>query len=394
MMRVLNSSALLLIPSIALLNLVSWTAVELTSLKVAILGPSERLIVLKKLDNWNRRATAEKKESTIALISSSLGIAAANMADFKQYGSTEPSSADAMEYSQFKTLDQMLEKKTGKKIKTTNFSNSAALVSEDLLVAKEAVRLGVKPSLIILAIAPRDFLDHFTATYHRSRLAQILISRQAPMWQTDKPPQVNLDVLMCKLWPYYSQRVEYRDLAIQTVCQVLNRPYSLFAATHQLESPNPNNKATTDRESQTQEQNTPTALFLSDEVMSEEKLRKHELDYRGRYLPIDQERWVKEIDSLKQFSQFCKDQNIPLLIVAMPITKRNRQLLPAEFLQKHMQAINDLASSKTLLLNLMDDPRFVTTDFSDTAHLRSDGGVKFAEILSEEIKKQQNQLLP
>lgn len=393
-MRILSSSALLLLPCIALLNLVSWSAVQLTSLKIAILGPSERLIVLTKLDNWNRRPAVDKKENSIALISSSLGIAAANMADYKQYGSPDPSSPEAMQYSQFKTLDQMLEKKTGRKIKTTNFSNSAALISEDLLVAKEAVRLKAKPSLIVLAIAPRDFLDHFTATYHRSRLAQILISRQAPIWQRDKTPQVNLDVLMSKIWPYYSQRVEYRDLAIQTVCKALNRSASLFSATHRLESPNPETRETPPSETAPQEPKAPAQLFLSDEIMSEEKLRKHELDYRGRYLPIDQERWEKEINSLKQFTQFCHDQNIPLLIVAMPITQRNRRLLPPEFLQKHMQAVQDLASSKAVLLNLMDDKRFVKTDFSDTAHLRSDGGVKFAEILSDEIKQQQSQLLP
>jgi hypothetical protein len=393
-MRILSSSALLLLPSIALLNLVSWSAAELTSLKIAILGPSERLIVLTKLDNWNKRPAVDRKESSIALISSSLGIAAANMADYKQYGLPDPSTPDAMQYSQFKTLDKMLEQKTGRKIRTTNFSNSAALISEDLLVAKEAVRLNAKPSLIVLAIAPRDFLDHFTATYHRSRLAQILISRQAPIWQRDKTPQVNLDVLMSKIWPYYSQRVEYRDLAIQAVCQAFNRSANLFSATQKLVSQNPKTLETPPSETQPEEAKAPVQLFLSDEVMSEEKLRKHELDYRGRYLPIDQDRWEKEINSLKQFTQFCHDQNIPLLIVAMPLTQRNRQLLPPEFLQKHMQAVQDLAKSKAVLLNLMDDERFVKTDFSDTAHLRSDGGVKFAEILSDEIKKQQGQLIP
>jgi hypothetical protein len=393
-MRILSSSALLLLPSIASLNLVSWSAVEFTGLKIAILGPSERLTVLTKLDNWNRKGAIDAKESSIALVSSSLGIAAANMSDFKNYGSPVPFSEDAVKYSKYRALDQLLEKKVGKKTRTINFSNSASLVSEDFLIAKEAVRLQGKPSLIILAIAPRDFLDHFTPTYHRSRLAQILISRLAPIWQQDKPPQVNLDVLMCKIWPYYSQRVEYRDLIIQAVCQAFNRPYSLYAATHKLQSLTQKNAEPAPSERQTPEQKAPATLFLSDEVLPEENMRKQELDYRGRYLPIDKERWNQEINSLKQFTQFCQEQNIPLLIVAMPITQRNRNLLPPEFLQKHMQAVQDLSKSKALLLNLMDDNRFGKTDFSDTVHLRTDGGVKFSEILSEEIEKHQSQLLP
>jgi len=393
-MRILNSSAFLLIPSIAILNLLSWSAVEFTALKSAILGPSERLIVLTKLDCWNRKAATDANERSIAFFGSSLGMAAATMADFKQYGSPDPLSPDAMKYSQYRTLDELLEKKIGKETRTINFSNSASLVSEDFLIAKEAVRLQGKPSLIILAIAPRDFLDHFTATYHRSRLAQILISRQAPLWQPNKAPQGNLDTLMCKIWPYYSQRVEYRDLAIQTVSQTLNRPSNLYFAKHILESPTQKKSEPSPSERQNSSQKARAALYLSDEILPEETLCKHELDYRGRYLPIDQERWDKEMYSLKQFTQFCHDQNIPLLVVAMPITQRNQKLLPPAFLKKHMQDVQELANSKAVVLNLMNDNRFGKTDFSDTVHLRSDGGVKLAEILSEEIKKQQALLLP
>lgn len=389
-----------------MLNLLSWAAVEFTSIKGDILGPADRLIVLRKVDAWNnehRQKGNEQRnqkllsEKSIVLISSSLGIATANMADYEMYGAPDPSSQLATEYSQYKCLDQQISNSSGQKVHTVNFSNVAALISEDLLVAKEAVRLHGKPALIILAIAPRDFLDHYTAAYHRSRLAQILMTRQAEMvWDNSKSNHENLDVLMCKIWPYYSQRVEYRDLFVKIACESFDRSDSLFSATKRLG--NSTSKQTVspkliDESKAKEDSRTEKPLVLSDEPASEDKLVKFDSDYRGRYLPIDSDRWKLEMESLKSFTQFCSEQKIPLLIVTMPITARNQKLLPADFLATHMKAVNEIAtSSSSKFLNLMDDPRFIQSDFSDTVHLRSTGGIKLAKIISEEIQRQH--LLP
>jgi lysophospholipase L1-like esterase len=50
------------------------------------------------------------------------------------------------------------------------------------------------------------------------------------------------------------------------------------------------------------------------------------------------------------------------------------------------------ATSSVNFLDLMADPRFTPADFSDTVHLRSDGSIKLAKIISAEI--QQRRLLP
>ncbi len=406
MIRYLNSTTLLVLPCIALFNVISWAVVEFTPIKTDILGPAERLIVLRKLDTWHNTKpsgrTGDKK--SIVFISSSLGIAAANMADYEMYGAPDPYSQLATEYSQYKCLDQQIRESSGKPTRTVNLSNVAALISEDLLVAKEAVRLHGKPSLIILAIAPRDFLDHYTAAYHRSRLAQILMTRQAgTYWNSSKSIQANLDILACKIWPYYSQRVEYRDLLIKLACESLNRSESLFSATKRLEDPskNPVPKQTQTNKPEALAVSKPTEkatqpakpLVLTDDLASEDKLVKFDNDYRGRYLPIDSDRWNLEMESLRSFTHFCNEEKIPLLVVTMPITARNRNILPPAFLAEHMKAVTEIAaSSPTKFLNLMADERFVPSDFSDTVHLRSPGAIKLAKLISGEI--QQQRLLP
>ncbi len=375
-------------------TLICLFALKLTPLKKAILGPEERLTVLQKVDNWNTSRSIGT-EKPIFFISSSLGAAAANHADYKIYGAPNPSSLNSMDYSQFKYLDRQIAEVCGQKTRTVNFSNSAALISEDLLVAKEAVRLQKKPSLIILAIAPRDFLDHYTAAYHRSRLAQILLTRQASSsWELDKSTQENLDKLLCKAWPYYSLRVEFRDLAVKKVCESFNRSVSLYYATKLQDKRKTKSVLEAEGlEPSKKESPSLTPLILKDEVLPENILVKFDSDYRGRYLPLDAERWKQEMESFSQFTHFCREQNIPLLIVAMPLTERNLNLLPQDFLTKHIELITEIAQDPpTIFLNLMADTRFTPADFSDTVHLRSDGSIKLAKLISAEI--QQQHLLP
>lgn len=371
----------------------SWVAVEFTSLKSVILGPAERLIALLKIDAWIRERPKYKSspEKTILFVSSSLGVAAAYLADYEIHRDPSPLSEPAIMYSHYKCLDRQISQSIGQTVRTINLSSVAALVSEDFLIAKEAVRLGSKPSLIILAIAPRDFLDHYTAAYHRSRLAQILLTRQAsPSWDLKKSIQENLDKLLCKAWPYYSQRVEYRDLAVKKACESFNRSASLFAAID-LQVTSKTKSAQIEKTPEPTKQEAPrlTPLILKDDKLPEEVLVKFDNDYRGRYLPLDTDRWKLEMESLFQFTQFCQNERIPLLVVAMPITERNRNLLPKDFLTKHVKLVSEITKiPPTMFLDLMADPRFTPSDFSDTVHLRSKGSIKLTEIISEEIQRQ------
>lgn len=413
--RLLRSTAILIIPTLALFNLISWYAVEYTDLRIDILGPSERLIVLRKLEEWSKPAqvAAQKASNTepVVFISSSLGISAANLADHKKYGQPELKIENYLAYDKYRSLDDAIAKHTGKKTSTINFSNAASLVSEDLLIAREAVRLRGKPAVIVLGIAPRDFLDHYTNAYHRSRLAQILMARQVTdLWRFNKTAQENLDTNMAKIWPYYSQRVEHKDLAIKLACQRLNRSADLFSAVSRAPAGDNQLSPIAPAEASTSKEKTaPPAgngiieiLFgkkkesasdagvgtIRDTPPTEEILKKFDSDYRGRYLPLDMDRWTLEIKSLREFVEFANEKKIPLLIVGMPLSPRNRELIPAQFLQKHLKEVEEITTNQPYVrfINLLEDPQFLAEDYSDTVHLRSSGSLKLVEMIGADLK--------
>lgn len=296
-----------------------------------------------------------------------------------------------------------------------NLANSASLISEDLLLVKESMNAAQKPALIVVGIAPRDFLDHYTAAYHRSRLAQILLARQSSLaWNFKTSPQENLDRIFTKLWCFYSQRVEYKTALVKSACEFFNRSASLFDSAKKQEQKATNitsAQATTSKPEEKQQvasaaQASPDKIargnaaavdmrgIYRDQIGSEPLLEKFDSDYRGRYLPIDRDRLSLEKKSLEELVQLCKTKETPLVLISMPLTQRNLNLLPSEFRKEYFDFISSLNLQPPYgkLINITESPLFERDDFVDTVHLRSSGGKKVAELVAQEVAT--NHLLP
>lgn len=415
MHKIWTSTTLLILPLMLTLGGAVWAATELTTFGQVLSGPTERLIALKKIDDWSREAAASKsKERPVMLLGSSLIMSSSYLCDTKY--SPEKISADRnqaeqefLNYQYFKYLEHQLSAAEKKPVRVVNLANSASLISEDLLLVKESMSAAQKPALIIVGIAPRDFLDHYTAAYHRSRLAQILLSRQSSLaWNFQTSPQENLDRIFTKIWCFYSQRVEYKTALVKSACDFFNRSASLFDATKKQEQKAANitsAQGTTAKPHEKEQQVASTAQaspnlttkekaapvdmrgIYRDEIGSEPLLKRYDCDYRGRYLPLDRDRLALEKQSLEELVQFCKKNETPLVLISMPLTQRNFNLLPPEFRKEYFDFINslNLQAPYGRLINITESLDFVQDDFVDTVHLRSSGGKKVADLVAREV---------
>jgi hypothetical protein len=88
----------MILPCLIGLNAGFGWACEFTSLGLEINGPSERLFVLKTLDNFVKEKKASKApvNNEIVILSSSLGITSAAMTDSKVYGYPKLNTIDYM----------------------------------------------------------------------------------------------------------------------------------------------------------------------------------------------------------------------------------------------------------------------------------------------------------
>lgn len=114
MLKICTSTTLLILPLLLMLGATVWGATEFTTVGQVLAGPAERLIALKKIDDWSREA-AEKKstERPVMLLGSSLIMSTSYLCDTKY--SAEKISADSnkaeqefLTYPYFKYLEHQL----------------------------------------------------------------------------------------------------------------------------------------------------------------------------------------------------------------------------------------------------------------------------------------------
>ncbi|HMY55229.1 MAG TPA: hypothetical protein PK671_19870, partial [Candidatus Obscuribacter sp.] len=106
--------------------------------------------------------------------------------------------------------------------------------------------------------------------------------------------------------------------------------------------------------------------------------------YKTRYQPLNEIRWHSQLQALERLLYNCRQRNIPVAMVNMPVTDANLSLLPSEMKGKWQAPIRTLAKKHGAALKDFDeaDAAGVTdTDFADSVHLNQDGARKFADRL-------------
>lgn len=363
-----KSTSFWLVLSTAMLALISSYILGFTPIGFEISNQSDRLDVLDKIDEFPK-----DNKATILMLGSSLGIFPAALADFVTFGEPKPGADKFLHYSSYRYLDQLLNSQTDYQAATLNLSNQGGMTSEDLLLLKGAYKAGIKPKLVILLTGPRDFLDHQTNKIGESKLAKALLVRTSDsFWNFTETPTANLETLTSRFCPLFVERDAITKFLTarlkQTIASLSRKPYR--------EKP-PSTGGSLES--------------IKDEPGSPEMMEFYTANYKIRYLPIDWKRWQQESEALKQLIEFCHSENTPLLLVAMPLSKVNRDLLPEEFLNKHtIMLANQVKAAqnknaKVVFLDLLDSEQFTINDYMDTVHLRSCGGIKLARRISEEI---------
>ena|GEM_PF-628573 len=394
--------------SFSLCLLLSFVAFEVfleycPSKDLQFLGPNQlkdRPPVLTKLLHYEEE---HENRPTIMLVGSSLAQYASNLCDFGQFGRPDLNKEFAS-YSRFRYLDKVLADAGASRsngvgtLETANLSNSGAMISEDFLIIKEALRKKNPPMAVVLEIGPRDFIDNMTPDPYRSRLAQVLTKRQEPfVWRMDRSATENLDITAEKMSLFYSMRGELHDCLVKMACDNLHHPASVYQATLMAKlAPAPasipiqveNKTAGGAAQVGGNDKGTMTFGHIDDNVGSEALKEYSVSEYKGRYLPINKKKWPVELDNFKQLLAYCAEKKVPLIVVNMPLSERNLAVLPADFRAEYEKSVADICreaqrdNDNFAYVDLRNDKRFELSDFRDTVHMRSTGGKKLADLLA------------
>ncbi len=299
-------------------------------------------------------------------------------------------------------LKELLSKKHGSDIEVFNLTSAGAMASDASLVLEKALLCGKHPRAIIYGIGPRTFQDN---TYPQvTPIAEVLTKWRTfdDLLDSELSFDEKRDVFFSQFWNYYREKSDYKSFFVNYTCYKLDRAPTIYAAQQRVaarealkknggSAPSSTNGAQQDPcEFETAEELFPGKRPSSpDEHQAPDKLAADLALYNVRYNPPDLKRFSKELDHLKDFISLCEREKIKLLIVNMPITQQNKNLLKNNLYGHYLKEVSTLAdrSSSASFLDLNDGKTCTLSDFTDSVHCNAVGGKKVQDRLVGTLDK-------
>lgn len=318
------------------------------------------------------QAIAEYQESPhapeITLIGSSLMMSAVWSVDAKNYKNTK----DVYHHHKSQYLSASLKTLGLSGIDIFSFGLPGIMVSDVYLIVDKLLKDNQKPNLIVYGIAPRDFMDDLLTGETQTAIFREL-SDLSELWQSGdlylNTLAEKIDFALNNIFYLYGKRCRYQG----NIQSLANRITDKIFIT----------KDTTNKNSK----NNNELLFCSNSN-KKELWNKSIKEYRARYKHFNEKQFQKQIAFLEALLKTAKERQINVMLVNMPLTKDNLALMPENFYNEYMKAINKL--SKTYAVSLVDlhnDKNYSDNCFFDTVHLNDRGGHIFLNQLALYIEK-------
>ena len=234
------------------------------------------------------------------------------------------------------------------------------MVSDSYIYVNEYLKGDKKPEYLIYGIAPRDFNDSDLSGPMSTNTFKRLIGLDnfASYANLYLPGlQDKVDFVAAHVCFFYSkrQRIQHEfDKGIIKAYKALG-----------LEPP-PRSAGGQDGQA---------GFMLSGS--KDERWANSETEAARRYKNIAERDLGVQTGFLSRLLDVCQDRGIKVVVVNMPLSVDNRNLLPAGFYNTFRQKLQGLSDRKGVkLVDLGQSNDFVNSDFWDTVHLEHSGGYK------------------
>lgn len=113
-------------------------------------------------------------------------------------------------------------------------------------------------------------------------------------------------------------------------------------------------------------------------------------EYKRRYKNIEGKDVPLQMGFLRKLVELCHQRNIKVIVINMPLTDINRELMPTGFYQDFSRQVAEITNRPGVkFVDLGSSPEFVHADFWDTSHLNHAGGAKLMKHVMPLVTGQQ-----
>jgi hypothetical protein len=327
-----------------------------------------------------------KTEPSVVVLGSSLMRTAAEVSDMSiNTGLREARFAN--DYDKATFFEKELKKDLGTDVSVLNLALRGCMASDYDLIFKRAVELGKRPKFVVCATAPAEFMSNDQPLVDNTYVHQSLLKYQFPQ---GKPfYQVVAQNTERTLAPHNLDAVEQffgylRLHSAAYLSDVTGHPTDLFRAAAYKGS----------KDKMLPAAYKPARIDL-DEASSSTAQQKNPLadleHYKMRYHPPNVKLYLQHERNFREMIRVAHESGIPLVIVNMPITGPNRDLVDPTLLHRYYDFLKSTTEKYHVAYMDMDDHNlFSLSDFEDCSHLNRRGAKKFFAALAQNLVKQTN----
>ncbi len=300
--------------------------------------------------------------------------------------SFDPKIPDIAHYHKSVALQAVLEKSGVKNSSVFSLASAGQMSSDAYLYANEFLKGENKPEVVVWGIAPRDFADDNV----KSPMATVSFKQIVDLHNFSSYAKTFLprfedkaEFIANHSCFLYGRRWRFQKEAERTLEKISAAISRVFVK--------PSGGATAGGAGSTAA-NPGAANIVSkssagaDLAMSsllagtaEQRWETSTKEYRGRYKNIAERDLSVQMSCLENTLKVCKERGIKVVLVNMPLTKLNQDLMAAGFYQRFNAQVKALASAHgkdVTLVDMTNQSQFAESDFWDTVHMNHIGGSK------------------
>ncbi len=376
-----------------------WVLLILVCLDVGIVyGKPLRLMNATNLTGINQNPVVAKlrefldssRNPDVVIVGSSLTLVPAVRLDDQYHGVRTRyyhwySRNHILEYDKADYLAHLLSEKFGRKIEIANLGVVGSIMSDHYLVVEKTLAAGKKPKLIICMVAPRDFMDNTRSEIDKTPVYSALGDFTAFNDLLAKNPEPGrvFDFVVGNVWKFYKDRGDFKTIMTTWACHAFDRQASLYLANKFAgQKANPNDVYLAG-----------PIVGVLDDVKPIYEVKPNTLsdldEYRRVYLPVNKKMIAEQTPYLERLLKRAGEDQVPVVLVASPLTKENLALLPIAELADYQKRLQQLSAEYGALL-VYAPANHSLNEFEDSCHMNATGGSKFYSELMKSISGDQD----
>ncbi|MBU6450579.1 MAG: hypothetical protein KGS72_02290 [Cyanobacteria bacterium REEB67] len=274
-----------------------------------------------------------------------------------------------------------------------NLASAGQMSSDTYLYVTEFLNGPSKPDVIFWGVAPRDFGDANLTSPMSTVSFKRIVNLQ------------NLDRYKATFLPHFNEQAEFianeicyfygRRWRMQRESDRLLEKLSSFIAKSSGVTPGAGAPAAVGVKSDGTAGGVTVAAEPGADItrrltgFARERWVSSLREYRSRYKGIGDRDISVQMDCLERVLALCHERGIKVVLVNLPLTRANRELMPENFYERFSGQVAAAASRYKQDVSYFDlslDKRFTDYDFWDTVHMNQLGGVKMMQIVAPALK--------